>query len=152
MTSGRPSPTTVAQYQAQPLPGYRPSRTYPPSVASSRAKSKYQAPPPPSSAPAGWWRSSAGVSGAGTSVGIDRASRGGGRLRGVRYLSPDWIDAAGRALAADDRLGAALVGVTLTGGQVVTGGPDGPVTWHLAISDGKVALAAGPAPRAAGLL
>jgi hypothetical protein len=28
-------------------------------------------------------------------------------LRGVRYLSPDWIDAAGRALAADDRLGAA---------------------------------------------
>jgi hypothetical protein len=69
-------------------------------------------------------------------------------LRGVRYLSPDWIDAAGRALAADDRLGAALVGVTLTVEQVVTGGPDGPVTWHLAIADGKVALAAGPAPRA----
>jgi len=66
----------------------------------------------------------------------------------VRYLSPDWIDAAGRALAADDRLGAALVGVTLTVEQVVTGGPDGPVTWHLAIADGKVALAAGPAPRA----
>jgi hypothetical protein len=69
-------------------------------------------------------------------------------LRGVRYLSPDWIDAAGRALAADGRLGTALVGVTLTVEQVVTGGPDGPVTWHLAISDGKVALAAGPAPRA----
>jgi hypothetical protein len=69
-------------------------------------------------------------------------------LRGVRYLSPDWIDAAGRALAADDRLGAALAGVTLTVEQVVTGGPDGPVTWHLAIADGKVALAAGPAPRA----
>ena len=66
----------------------------------------------------------------------------------MRYLSPDWIDAAGRALAADDRLGAALVGVTLTVEQVVTGGPDGPVTWHLAIADGKVALAAGPAPRA----
>src|SRR4029453_11177713 len=54
----------------------------------------------------------------------------------------------GRALAADDRLGTALVGVTLTVEQVVTGGPDGPVTWHLAIADGKVALAAGPAPRA----
>ena len=66
----------------------------------------------------------------------------------MRYLSPDWIDAAGRALAADDRLGAALAGVTLTVEQVVIGGPDGPVTWHLAIADGKVALAAGPAPRA----
>jgi hypothetical protein len=69
-------------------------------------------------------------------------------LRGVRYLSPDWIDAAGRALAADDRLGAALAGVTLTVEQAVTGGPDGAVTWHLAIAEGKVALAAGPAPRA----
>jgi hypothetical protein len=68
-------------------------------------------------------------------------------LRGVRYLSPDWIDAAGRALA-DDRLGAALAGVTLTVEQVVTGGPDGDVTWHLAIADGKVQLSPGPAPRA----
>jgi SCP-2 sterol transfer family len=68
-------------------------------------------------------------------------------LRGVRYLSPDWIDAAGRALA-DDRPGAALAGVTLTVEQVVTGGPDGDVTWHLAIADGKVALSPGPAPRA----
>ena len=66
----------------------------------------------------------------------------------MRYLSPDWMDAAGRALAADDRLGAALAGVTLTVEQVVTGGPGGPVTWHLAIADGKVALAGGPAPRA----
>jgi SCP-2 sterol transfer family len=69
-------------------------------------------------------------------------------LRDVRYLSPDWIGAAGRALAADDRLGAALAGVTLTVEQVVAGGPDGDVTWHLAIADGKVALGAGPAPRA----
>jgi predicted lipid carrier protein YhbT len=68
-------------------------------------------------------------------------------LRGVRYLSPDWLDAAGRALAADGRLGAALAGVTLTVEQVVTDGPDGEVTWHLAVADGKVALGAGPAPR-----
>jgi SCP-2 sterol transfer family len=69
-------------------------------------------------------------------------------LRGVRYLSPDWIDAAGRALAADDRLAAALAGVTLTVEQEVSGGPDGPVTWHLAIADGKVVLGAGPSAQA----
>ena len=54
----------------------------------------------------------------------------------MRYLSPDWIDTA-RHLA-DDRPGAALAGVTLTVEQVVTGGPDGDVTWHLAIADGRL--------------
>jgi hypothetical protein len=68
-------------------------------------------------------------------------------LRGVRYLSPAWIDAAGAAVAGDGRLGAALAGVTLTIEQVVTGGPDGDVTWSLAVDDGKVALTPGPAAR-----
>ena len=39
---------------------------------------------------------------------------------------------------ADDRPEAALAGVTLTVEQVVTGGPDGDVTWHLAIADGRL--------------
>jgi len=68
-------------------------------------------------------------------------------LRGVRYLSPVWIEAAGAAVAADDTLGAALAGVTLTVEQVVTGGPDGDIVWSLAVEDGKVALTPGPAPR-----
>jgi SCP-2 sterol transfer family len=70
----------------------------------------------------------------------------------VRYLSPEWIDAAGDAVSADDRLGAALAGVNLTVEQVVEGGDPagtgGAVTWHVAIEDGKVSLAAGPAARA----
>jgi hypothetical protein len=75
----------------------------------------------------------------------------------VRYLSPEWIEAAGDAVATDDRLAAALTGVTLTVEQVVhePGGDDGdpagtgvPVTWHVAIDDGKVSLAAGPAAQA----
>jgi predicted lipid carrier protein YhbT len=65
----------------------------------------------------------------------------------VRYLSPQWIEAAGDAVAADDGLAAALTGVTLTVEQVVED-VGGPVTWHVAIEDGKVALAAGPAAQA----
>lgn len=71
----------------------------------------------------------------------------------MRYLSAEWIDAASDAIAADDDLPAALAGVTLTVEQVVTGAPDaldapdGIVTWHITIDDGKVALAAGPAAR-----
>ena len=68
-------------------------------------------------------------------------------LRGVRYLSPAWIDAAGAAVAGDDRLGASLAGVSLVVEQTVTGGPDGDVTWALAVDDGTVAITPGPAAR-----
>jgi hypothetical protein len=61
----------------------------------------------------------------------------------VRYLSPEWIAAAGRALAVDADLGAALAGLELTVEQVVTGGPDGTVVWRLDVVDGHVALTAG---------
>jgi putative sterol carrier protein len=71
----------------------------------------------------------------------------GDTLPGVRYLSPEWLDAAGAALAGDDALAAALAGVTLTVEQIVDGTPDGTVRWHLAIEDGKVALTPGPAAR-----
>jgi SCP-2 sterol transfer family len=70
-------------------------------------------------------------------------------LRQVRYLSPEWIEAAADAIAADDDLPATLAGVTLTVEQVVEdapdAGPDGTVTWHITVADGKVALVAGPA-------
>ena len=65
----------------------------------------------------------------------------------MRYLSTEWLDAAGAALASDDALAAALAGVTLTVEQAVDGTPDGTVRWHVTIDDGKVALTPGPAAR-----
>ena len=66
------------------------------------------------------------------------------------YLSPEWMDAAGRALAADTRLKAATAEVRLTLEQVVTGvppeaDPDGSGTarWHVRIDQGEVVLATG---------
>jgi hypothetical protein len=70
-----------------------------------------------------------------------------GRFRQVRYLSASWIDAAGEALAADTRLPRDLAGVTLTIEQRVEDAPDGAVTWHLAITDGRPRLGAGPAEK-----
>ena len=63
----------------------------------------------------------------------------------MRYLSPEWIDAAGRAVAGDDRLRAAWAGLALVVEQRVTGGPDGDVVWHVAIGPEGVALRPGPA-------
>jgi len=65
----------------------------------------------------------------------------------VRYLSPEWMDAARTALAADEHLATALAGTTLTVEQVVEGAPGGAATWHLDIRDGHVAFVAGPAAR-----
>jgi putative sterol carrier protein len=66
----------------------------------------------------------------------------------VRYTSPDWIAAAGRALADDAGLKDATADVQLTLEQVVTDGPTGTVSWHVAIDHGHVELAEGPAPAA----
>jgi hypothetical protein len=64
----------------------------------------------------------------------------------VRYLSPEWFDAAGHALAADTALTEALAGISLTIEQVVDAPPDGTAgSWHLAIDDGRVTLVEGPA-------
>jgi hypothetical protein len=69
----------------------------------------------------------------------------GGSLRQVRYLSPQWIDAARQAVAADDALPAALAEITLTVEQTVEDGPDGTVSWHITIHDGRVTITPGPA-------
>ena len=59
----------------------------------------------------------------------------------VRYLSLEWIDAVA-ARVADDRNLAGLaheheIGLT----QLVTGGPEGDVTYHLQVGGGAVAFA-----------
>lgn len=66
----------------------------------------------------------------------------------MRYLSPEWMDAAGRALAADARLAEATRGVRLMVEQVVDDGASGQIRWHVVIDDGSVQLRAGPAPQA----
>jgi len=59
----------------------------------------------------------------------------------LRYLTPEWIDAV--ASAAGDLEGP--VGVRLTVQQRVTGGPDGDVSYHMVVEEGKVAVRAGEA-------
>ncbi len=66
----------------------------------------------------------------------------------MRYLSPEWMDEASRAVAADDSPRPALAGVTLTIEQTVVDGPDGPTSWHVTITDGRLAFTAGPADEA----
>ncbi|HEX6423639.1 MAG TPA: SCP2 sterol-binding domain-containing protein [Acidimicrobiales bacterium] len=63
----------------------------------------------------------------------------------MRYLGPEWMDAARQAVGDDGTLAAALAGVTLTVEQVVQGGPDGTVVWHIAVREGDVTLGPGPA-------
>lgn len=62
-----------------------------------------------------------------------------------RYLSLDWIDeVTAAALASPELTGAARdrsFGIT----EVVTGGPEGDVTYHLSVAGGAVSFGAGPA-------
>lgn len=63
----------------------------------------------------------------------------------VRYLSLDWLDELAQAVDADADLqrlaGHHRIGVT----QVVTGGPEGDVTYHLQVDDGDARFGAGRA-------
>lgn len=65
----------------------------------------------------------------------------------VRYLSLDWIDAVRAAVASTHSIRELAethdIGVT----QVVTGGPEGDVTYHLQVGEGSVHFGAGEAPR-----
>ena len=63
----------------------------------------------------------------------------------MRYLSLEWIDAVAGAVAASDRLQDMAPAHTIGFTQVVTEGPEGDVTYHLQVEDGKVSFAAGPA-------
>jgi putative sterol carrier protein len=63
----------------------------------------------------------------------------------VRYLSLEWIDAVATNVATNEQLGeladAHEIGIT----QVVSDGPEGEVTYHLQVGDGRIDFAAGPA-------
>jgi putative sterol carrier protein len=63
----------------------------------------------------------------------------------IRYLSLGWIDALSDEIAANEQLRDLAethrIGVT----QVVSGGPEGDVTYHLAVGDGEATFGAGPA-------
>jgi putative sterol carrier protein len=64
----------------------------------------------------------------------------------VGYLSDAWMHELDTAAKASEALQRAAAGVRLTVQQVVTGGPDGDVTFHLDIADGNVSVAPGAAP------
>lgn len=63
----------------------------------------------------------------------------------LRYLSLEWIDALTAEVAASEHMREIAehhsVGVT----QVVSGGPEGDVTYHLVVDDGEASFGAGPA-------
>lgn len=63
----------------------------------------------------------------------------------VRYLSLDWIDAVAADVASDDRLGDLAGQHEIGFTQVVSGGPEGDVTYHLQVGGGRIGFAAGPA-------
>lgn len=63
----------------------------------------------------------------------------------VRYLSLDWIDALGDEVAASPELAAAAAEHTIGVTQVVTGGPEGIVVYHLQVGEGAARFGAGPA-------
>ena len=63
----------------------------------------------------------------------------------ARYLSLDWIDDVAAAASTSESLRDAAAGRTFAVTEVITGGPEGDVTYHLAVVDGEVGFGAGPA-------
>ncbi|MEY3588374.1 MAG: hypothetical protein RJA47_970 [Actinomycetota bacterium] len=64
----------------------------------------------------------------------------------MRYLSLDWIDAMSASVAGNTALQSLAADLTFGVTQVVTGGPEGNVLYHLQLSDGTASFGAGPAP------
>jgi len=63
----------------------------------------------------------------------------------ARFLSAEWLEQVAAAVHDDEDLRAATAGVSLTVQQVVTGGPDGEIAWHVRLGDGKVEIGTGRA-------
>lgn len=63
----------------------------------------------------------------------------------IRYLSLEWLDALAADVAASDDMQAAAAGQQIGVTQVVTGGPEGDVTYHLQVADGVATFGAGAA-------
>jgi len=64
----------------------------------------------------------------------------------LRFLSRDWLAALADEVARSDEVRSVATGQSVRVTQVVTGGPDGEVTYHLDVADGAVAFGPGPAP------
>lgn len=65
--------------------------------------------------------------------------------RTVRYLSLDWIHELTREVDESDTLATLSRDHTIGVTQIVTGGPEGDVTYHLQVGDGAAAFGAGRA-------
>lgn len=78
-----------------------------------------------------------------TGHGVERYPTG--QNRNVRYLSLEWIDALTAAVAADEAMQRAAAENTIAITQVVTGTPEGDVTYHLAVSEGRAVFGPGAA-------
>lgn len=63
----------------------------------------------------------------------------------VRYLSLAWIRELTREVADSEHLAQLAQEHTVGVTQVVTGGPEGDVTYHLQVADGEARFGAGPA-------
>jgi SCP-2 sterol transfer family len=63
----------------------------------------------------------------------------------LRYLSLEWIDALSIEVDRSEAMAAIADGRSIGLTQVVTGGPEGDVAYHLQLMDGKPAFGAGPA-------
>jgi hypothetical protein len=63
-----------------------------------------------------------------------------------RYLSPEWLEAAQRAMDASVSSPAAEAGADIVVQHVVTGGADGDVTYHIRVGGDGVAVHLGEAP------
>src|SRR5579864_1404888 len=61
----------------------------------------------------------------------------------MRFLSPEWLDAAGDALRRAPGLVPDTEDTAITLQQVVTGGPDGEVAYRIRIDHGSVELLPG---------
>lgn len=63
----------------------------------------------------------------------------------VRYLSLDWIDELTRAVAASAAMASVAAGHEIGLTQVVSGGPEGDVTYHLQVDGGTARFGTGAA-------
>lgn len=63
----------------------------------------------------------------------------------IRYLSLEWLDALTAEVAASEALQGLAHEHTIGVTQVVTGGPEGDVTYHLQVGEGKAEFGPGAA-------
>ncbi len=66
--------------------------------------------------------------------------------QGMRYLSLDWIQKLSSCVASSESVAKACANHSLAITQVVTGGPEGDVVYHLVVANGVATFDAGAAP------